>query len=357
MKVLVIEKANVKLNLAAIRQKAGSAEIIADLSGGGQGMGLVGAAMLLREEGVRCFAVNETGDAVQLRKNGFTEEQILMLRSVADTYELKTLLENSVIFTVGSYDAGIALNGLAEGSGSVAEVRVRIDTGLGQYGFLPSETDKVLKLFRHMSSLAISGVYTRLSSAGSKEFIEKQYRDFTSVIDTLQAEGIETGTVHALDSSALFNCDFGEQAAVCVGSALIGRTSAPAGSGLVKTGYIEAALEEVDWLPKGTVVGMTDTVKLKKPTKAAVLDVGWYNGVALSRYASEPFFRRIRSMLSGKSRYEPLIKVNGKKVQVLGQVGYTGMAVNVTKCDCNSGDLAHIEADPRMVRGLMVDFR
>ncbi len=54
---MLLKKANVKVNLAAIRRRAGDAEIIADLSGGGQGMGLVGAAKLLREEGIRCFAV------------------------------------------------------------------------------------------------------------------------------------------------------------------------------------------------------------------------------------------------------------------------------------------------------------
>ncbi len=114
MKALVIEKADVKANIAAIRRRAGGAEITADLSGGGQGMGLVGAARLLREEGIRSFAVSEAGDAVQLRINGFVEERILLLRSVSDPFEIKAMLENDITFTVSSFDAGIALNGMAE---------------------------------------------------------------------------------------------------------------------------------------------------------------------------------------------------------------------------------------------------
>ncbi len=357
MKSLVIEKANVKVNLAAIRRRAGAAEIIADLSGGGQGMGLIGAARLLREEGIRCFAVNETGDALQLRKNGFTEEQILMLRSVTDVKELKAMLESDIIFTVGSYDAGIALNGIAEEAGTVAEVRIRIDTGLGQYGFLPTELDKVQNLYKHMSGLAISGLYTRLSASNDRAFTEKQYNEFTAMLDALHTDGVETGTVHALDSTALFNCDFGQQAAVCVGSAILGRTQAPKDSGLVAVGYIETTLEEIDWLPKGTCIGLGDVVRLRKPIKAAVLDVGWYNGIAVNRYQDEPVLTRIKTALSYKSRFEPVIRVNNKRVHVLGRIGMTGVAVDVTNCQCKAGDLAIIEADPRMVRGLMVDFR
>ncbi len=357
MKALVIEKAGVKANLAAIRRKAGKAEIIADLSGGGQGMGLVGAARLLREEGVRSFAVSETGDAVQLRKNGFTEERLLMLRSITDAYELKTLIENDVILTVGSYDAGIALNGVAEAAGAAAETRIRIDAGLGQYGFRTDEVDKVLKLFRHMSSLAISGIYARLSPSGGRRLAERQYRDFVSMLEALRAEGVDTGTVCALDSAALFNCDFEEQAAVLVGSALIGRTRAPAGSGLVRVGYIEASLEEVDWLPKGAVVGPGGAEKLRKPTRAAVLGVGWYNGVAAARRGAEPLFGRVKAVLGGRGRREPLITVGGKRVRVLGGVGMTGLAIDVTKCRCDAGDVAAIQADPRLVRGLLVDFR
>jgi hypothetical protein len=35
----------------------------------------------------------------------------------------------------------------------------------------------------------------------------------------------------------------------------------------------------------------------------------------------------------------------------------TGLAIDVTKCRCDAGDVAAIQADPRLVRGLLVDFR
>ena len=72
---------------------------------------------------------------------------------------------------------------------------------------------------------------------------------------TLQALGVNTGILMALDGAALFRGEFGEQNAVCVGSALIGRIPVKAGSGLAKVGVLEASLEELNWLDKGTKIG------------------------------------------------------------------------------------------------------
>ena len=113
MKTLVAEKNALRLNLSEIRSRAGNAEIVADLSADGQGLGLLRMAKFLSEEGIERFAVTETRDALSLRRGGFQQASILMLRSITDVRELQDLLDNGITFTVGSNEAGIALNGLA----------------------------------------------------------------------------------------------------------------------------------------------------------------------------------------------------------------------------------------------------
>ena len=137
MKTLVADKNALRLNLSEIRSRAGNAEIVADLSADGQGLGLLRMAKFLQEEGIESFAVTETRDALSLRRGGFQQAHILMLRSITDVRELQDLIDNGITFTVGSNEAGIALNGLAGELHTVAEARIRVDTGLGQYGFLP----------------------------------------------------------------------------------------------------------------------------------------------------------------------------------------------------------------------------
>ena len=91
MKTLVIEREAVKNNIGVIKERAGEAVIYAVLTGDGQGAGLVELARLLREEGIGRFAVSEPAEAAALRRAGFVEEEILMLRPTVDRAELEQL--------------------------------------------------------------------------------------------------------------------------------------------------------------------------------------------------------------------------------------------------------------------------
>ena len=79
MKHLVIDKRVIRNNIRAVKEKADGAAIYADLSANAYGMGLWEVAQLLRDEGIRNFAVSDPRDAALLRNNGFTDENIMML--------------------------------------------------------------------------------------------------------------------------------------------------------------------------------------------------------------------------------------------------------------------------------------
>ena len=89
MKALVLEREAIRRNAAVIKEKAGAAAIYAVLTGDAHGAGLLEMAKLLREEGIGRFAVSEPSDAAALRKAGFVDEEILMLRSTTDREELE----------------------------------------------------------------------------------------------------------------------------------------------------------------------------------------------------------------------------------------------------------------------------
>ena len=114
MRTLVIEKSALKNNLSVIKERAAGAVIYANLSGDGGGLGTVPLARLLRDDGIVRFAVTEISQAEALRREGFVEEEILMLRSTTDREELEddaytlvasgwTTLDNMVIDYAGDY--------------------------------------------------------------------------------------------------------------------------------------------------------------------------------------------------------------------------------------------------------------
>lgn len=353
MKNLVIDRSAVRNNLRAVKERADGAAIYADLSANAYGMGLVTIATLLRDDGVRSFAVSDPKDAALLRKNGFTEERIMMLRSTADPDELTSLLDLSVICTVGSYDDAVALNGIAESRGTVAEVQIKIDTGLGRYGFSPTEIDKVAAIYKYMSNLAVIGTFTTFSASWrGKKSTQQQLDTFNGALDKLTDLGYEPGAAHCCDSAALFKYDFGRMDAVRVDTALSGRMPGKPVQALSRVGYIEAGLEEVGWFQKGHRIGAEHGVVIKKPTKIGVLSVGYYHGFGVDRHTSDKsLFEVVRD------RRKPLyVKINGQRARVIGNVGMLHTLVDVTKIECTVGDVATMDVDPINVKGLPINY-
>ena len=114
MKVLAVDREKIKSNLECVRKAAGGAELIAVLKANAYGLGLREIAGLLREEGVRRFAVTEPSDALRLRDWGFADEEILVLRSSACEDDIRDIIKACATASIGSYDAAVALNGMAE---------------------------------------------------------------------------------------------------------------------------------------------------------------------------------------------------------------------------------------------------
>ena len=96
MKRLVIDTGAIKGNIGAIKKRAETAAVIADLSCDGQGLGLLKAAEILRAEGISNFAVYEVEDAEKLRRNGFVDEHILMLHGDVSLVVLAAVLPDDL---------------------------------------------------------------------------------------------------------------------------------------------------------------------------------------------------------------------------------------------------------------------
>ena len=349
MKNLVIDRRVIRNNIRAVKEKADGAAIYADLSANAYGMGLTEMAALLRDEGITDFIISDPRDAARLRSEGFKSERFMMLRSTSDPQELEELLDAGVICTIGSSDAAVALNGIANTRGITADVQIKIDTGLGRYGFDPAQLDQVAAVYKYMPRLHVVGTFTTFScSWRSKKQTLAQLDTFNKTLDRLEEMGFEIGSAHCCDSAALFRYDFGRMDAVIMDLALSGRIPGKNIPALSKVGYIEAGLEEVGWYSKGHHIGAEHGIKIRKATRIAVLSVGYYHGFGIDRHRSErSFFDRIFSRRI--SRY---VRLNGKRARVLGNIGMQHTLLDVTDIDCTVGDAAIMDVDPVNVKGL-----
>lgn len=355
MKALIIERQAVKQNIAVVKERAGSAVIYAALTGDAGGAGLEDMARLLRDEGIGRFAISEPADAAALRKADFVDEELFMLRSTADREELEQLVDQNVVCTVGSIDAGMALNALAESRSTVVEAHIQVDTGMGYGGFLCGEPDKILSAYRNLPNVAFSGIYTQVHSikADGKD-AGTQLEVFARLLESIRAAGFETGVVHAAGSFALLHYDFALLDAVRAGSVLLGRCRRTKGDGLQRVGYGEAALEDVRWLPKGHTVGSELLVHLKRPTRVGVLPVGYQNGFGVSRVRDPGFWAALRRWRRGQHL---TVRIDGQRVRVIGRIGALETLLDVTDLKCTAGDLVHFDIDPMYARGLTREYR
>ncbi len=360
MREYIISTEAIRDNIALIRKKAGNAPIWAVVKGDGYGLGVENLARICRENGLSRFAVTEVSEAETLRETGTPDEQILMLRPTCDRAELTKLITMQVICTVASEHDAVTLAGIARELAIRARAHLKIDTGMGRYGFLPDETEKILACYAYLEDMEICGIYTHFPCAFcSKKRTRRQAQALKSVADAIVARGFTPGEVHACNSSALLRMPELRMDGVRVGSALLGRVAFR--SGLKRTGYCRSQIEEVRWLPKGSTTGYGSAWKAKKPTQIAVIPVGWFHGYTLE-YGNDVFRARdyLRTILHGvKGLLHPqklTVQVGDQTCRVLGHVGMLHTVIDITDKGLKEGDIAVLEINPLRVRGMEIRF-
>lgn len=355
MKTLVFDRQALKNNIAVVRDRAGSSVIYGMLSGDGYGAGTAELGQILRSEGIARFAVSEVSEAVALRKSGLVEAEILMLRTVNDREELEQLIDLNVVCTVSSTESGLALNSVAESRATVVEAHVQIDTGMGFGGFLTEETEKIFTLYRNLPNVAISGIYTQIQAKGGKgKESQEQLNQFHTAVESIQKAGFETGIVHAAGSYALLHYDFARMDGVRAGSVILGRCRRTHGDKLQKVGYGEVEIVDTRWATKGSTVGNEKLIKLRRPTRIAILPVGYQNGLGVTHSRDNGLWSTLRRWW-GRKRMT--MRIGGQRAKVIGCVGATETLVDITNIKCGVGDIAVFDIDPMYAKGFVRSYR
>lgn len=362
MKAYVVERDALISNIQAIRRFAGPVPIWAVLKGNGYGIGIVPFSRILHENGIDRFAVTELKEVEILREN-YPDSPILMMRSTADPTEINELMDLGAILTVGSYETAVAINGIAAQRAAIAQVHIAVDTGMGRYGFLPDEVDKIITVHEYMHNLSVTGMYTHFhSSFSSEKATRQQFELFSGLVEKLRTAGYETGMCHCCNSHAFVRHPEMHMDGVRIGSAFLGRLSFKEKLGLRKIGYVECTVEELRTIPKGQTIGYSAGFKAKQQMRVAVIGIGYYNGFAMKR---ENDLFRFRDSVMGilhhiKNIFFPhkiIVSVSGHKCRILGHVGLVHAVVDVTDINCAVGDRVVAQVNPLAVKGLRVQYR
>ncbi len=351
----VVNVNDIKKNINTVKSEVGEAQIIGVLKGNGYGFGTERMAEIELECGINMFAVTEIEDAEMLRSGILKDKDILMLRSTAIPDEISRIIDCGAVATVGSPAAAKALNAYCNAKGVIGRAHIAVDSGMGRYGFLKDETDDICRVMDSSSSVDFCGIYTHFSSAfTNSEITRKELGVFLEVVRELQKRGYKTGMIHAANSSAFFNVPESRLDAVRIGSAFAGRIFGPNAEKLKKVGILETEIVEVKILPKGYKVGYNGTYTTNRDTKAAILPVGHTDGWGRTDdyelfTFKDAVFSALRGIKGVLTKKRTCVEICGKKYPIIGQIGLSHTAVDITGTDIEVGTAVQLDLSPLKV--------
>lgn len=344
----IIEKEKLKENIETVKKLAG-VPVIGVVKGNGYGFGIREFTTVMKENGIKTFAVTEVTD-IPVLKEILEDEDILVMRSTCIEAEARQIAENGCIATIGSAEACEVMNRVSSELGVKTKCHLKIDTGMARYGFMPSEISKAIECYS-AENLEFTGIYTHFSSAfRNAELTKAQLALFKDCIAQIEKAGFETGVTHCANSPALLNVDGVAMDSVRIGSAFTGRVITKNDVGLHRLGSLEAEVIEVKTVPKGYFVGYNGTYQTKEETKIAIVPIGHYDGFGLAKEKELVDLRYSLSVFKNYlNRKQMYVKIGGRMFHVIGGIGLSHTAVNITGSDVKAGDIATVDISPLMV--------
>jgi len=303
---------NVRRILAAV---GGDVLVMAVLKADGYGHGAVKVARTALNNGATWLGVACVGEAIHLRQNGI-DAPILVL-GYTPPWQARDAVLHGLAATVYSVDVARALSRAAGDLGRVARAHIKVDTGMGRLGLLPDQVGEFLSDIDHLPGLEMEGIFTHFSDADAEDltYTRLQLDRFRSVLSALAGEGRRPRLVHAANSAALFRVPMSRFDMVRPGIAIYGlapSADAPLPSGFAPALRFKCQVAQVKNLPTGAYVSYGRTFQATRPSRLAVIPVGYADG-----------FRR-------GPRHWGNVLVRGQRAPIVGRVCMDQTVIDVT---------------------------
>jgi alanine racemase len=355
---LEIDLAALDKNIATVRAVTGQTgvQLCAVIKQDAYGMGAARIAKRLASIGVDLLAVYCVAEARKLAES-HVALPVLCLMPVS-SFERNDVLYRLAVnarlhLTLHSLAQTHEVIALAGRLGVDFPVHVQVDTGLSRGGCLPDEAEKIVEAVVGAQRLRLAGVMTHFSSPSHDDaFTSEQAKLFRSWIDRIKpllqksiARGHAPCVVHAANTAATFRSSKLHATMVRVGQAMFGY----GGETLEDTANIQfmdkakQLVPAVRWLsrivhtheiPAGWPVGYNRTFVADRPSKIAVVPVGYADGyptslsnigqVRLTGLASD------RPLTVGPTESINAAKPKGVFCPVVGRVSMDQITIDVT---------------------------
>lgn len=271
-------------NLREFRKLIGSKRLLMPvIKSNAYGHGFLGVAKICEEsrEVDRICVVNDT-EAELLLENNIKKPIFILSYFSLEKERCERLVCQKVIFPLYTLDQAKFLNKIGEQLKCSVRVHLKIDTGAARIGILPKELENFSQEIKKFNFLDIEGVWSHFASSENDEkYSKKQIKIFNKVLEILKKQGIVPPIKHMSCSAASVNLPLDDFNAIRLGLSLYGLQSSEKNKKKIS---LKPALSwytkivQIKNLPVGEKVGYGGTFITKKPTKLAIVPVGYYEG-------------------------------------------------------------------------------
>lgn len=287
------------------------------------GHGAVATSITALANGAAMLGVASLEEALELRDAGI--EAPILVMSYTPIYAVRQAIRQQITLTLYDLDMARAYNRAAREVGEPLRVHIKIDTGMGRMGVMPSDA---VPFFRHLINLQhldIEGIFTHFSMADEdRDYTLEQLKLFRSIVNPLRASGFQFRYIHAANSAATLTVRESHLDMVRVGVALFGESpseTVPIPEGFRRAMTWKTVIAQVKTLPPGHPVGYGQTYYTSIAERIAVIPVGYSHG-----------FRR-------KPHNWGQVLVHGQFAPVIGRVSMEKTTINVSHIpDVTIGD-------------------
>lgn len=200
---------NIKFNLKNIKSLLSEdTKICGVVKANAYGHGAVEVSKLLQLEKIDYLAVARLEEGIELIENDITLP-ILCLGYIPKE-SLEIAIKDNIEITVYSLDVAKTINKIAARLGKVANIHIKIDTGMTRIGFIPNESsiNEIISI-NSLQNIHIRGMYTHFATADevNKEFTYEQVSKFKFVENSLCEKGVQIPIKHISNSAGTMDCE------------------------------------------------------------------------------------------------------------------------------------------------------
>ncbi|HEU5033677.1 MAG TPA: alanine racemase [Mycobacteriales bacterium] len=323
-----IDLDDIRGNVSVLRDRAGTAQVMAVVKADGYGHGMLPAARAAVEGGASWLGVAFPEEATALRAAGITVPVLAWLITPAD--DVTEAVAHEVDLSASAPWALDAVAAAARATGRTARVHLKVDTGLGRAGATAGEWPTLVETAaKHVAdgSLEVIGIWSHLAyaDAPSHPTIARQRTAYDEALEVAARAGLTPQVRHLANSAATLALPDTHYDLVRPGVAVYGLSPGPAVGVAAELGLrpamrLSARVALVKEVGAGQGVSYGHRYTTDRPTRLALVPLGYADGIPRNATNVGP------------------VQVGGRRCTVSGTVCMDQFVVDVGDLPVQAGD-------------------